>query len=56
METQLLLLYIIIIGLYNIGLNLTRRKGKQVANGFIILQVVLNLILVAWGLAYLFLG
>ncbi|EOH94451.1 hypothetical protein [Enterococcus pallens] len=56
MNTSLLLLYIIVIGVYNIWLNISRRKGKQVNKKLVIAQVVLNLILAGWGLLYLFFG
>ncbi|MBO1305971.1 hypothetical protein JZO70_07355 [Enterococcus sp. 669A] len=56
MNASFLLIYIILIGLYNISLNISRRKGKLVGKSLIYLQVAMNLILVVWGLAYLFLG
>lgn len=54
MNTSWLLLYIILIGIYNIWLNISRRKGRQVDKKLVIGQMVLNLILVVWGLLYLF--
>ena len=56
MNTSWVLLYIILIGIYNIWLNISRRKGRQVDRKLVIGQMVLNLILVVWGLLYLFLG
>ncbi|MGM0215857.1 hypothetical protein [Enterococcus sp. AZ109] len=46
MNTSRLLIYIVIIGLYNIGLNINHRKGKLVSKTLIYIQIGLNLILV----------
>ncbi|MBV7390893.1 MULTISPECIES: hypothetical protein [Enterococcus] len=56
MYRNFLLAYIIIVGIYNIVINIARRKKKPVPLGYVRLQIGLNIILVILGLIYLIWG
>ncbi|OJG84966.1 hypothetical protein RV13_GL001495 [Enterococcus raffinosus] len=51
-----LLIFVILVGSYNIFINLARRKKKNVTPLMVNIQVTLNLILIVAGLVYLFFG
>ncbi|MBU5365914.1 hypothetical protein P7H74_14105 [Enterococcus devriesei] len=51
-----LVIFIILVGIYNIYINLARRKKKQVSSLMVNIQVSLNLLLVIVGLIYLIFG
>lgn len=50
-----LVIFVILVGAYNIFINLARRKKKNVTPLMVNIQVTLNLILIVAGLIYLIL-
>ncbi|MDU5336956.1 hypothetical protein [Enterococcus sp.] len=51
-----LVIFIILVGVYNIYLSLTRRRKKKVTPLMVNIQVTLNILLVISGLIYLIFG
>jgi len=51
-----LVIFVILVGAYNIFINLARRKKKHVTALMVNIQVTLNLILIIAGLIYLIFG
>lgn len=51
-----LVVFIILVGAYNIFINLARRKKKNVTPLMVNIQVTLNLVLIVAGLLYLIFG
>ncbi|MBO0411028.1 hypothetical protein JZO77_15005 [Enterococcus hulanensis] len=51
-----LVIFVILVGAYNIFINLARRKKKNVTPLMVNIQVTLNLILIIAGLIYLIFG
>ncbi|MEG1503922.1 MAG: hypothetical protein RSC16_06720 [Enterococcus sp.] len=56
MYLLILVIFIILVGGYNIFLNLARRKKKSISPLMVNIQVTLNLVLILAGLAYLIFG
>ncbi|MDT2596894.1 hypothetical protein P7D52_08385 [Enterococcus dongliensis] len=52
----ILVIFIILVGAYNIYLNLARRKKKKLTPLMVNIQVTLNIVLVVAGLLYLIFG
>ncbi|GAA2899149.1 hypothetical protein P7H00_01745 [Enterococcus pseudoavium] len=51
-----LVIFIILVGAYNVFLSLARRKKKQITPLMVNIQVTLNLALIIVGLIYLIFG
>ncbi|MBS5820109.1 MULTISPECIES: hypothetical protein [Enterococcus] len=51
-----LVIFIILVGAYNIFLSLAKRKKKNISSLMVNIQVTLNIVLVVAGLLYLIFG
>lgn len=56
MYLMALVVFIILVGAFNIFINLARRKKKNVTPLMVNIQVTLNLVLIVAGLLYLIFG